>query len=239
MTSAAVGRISLRLSGWSYGRLRRPRRTGSGVRMMSPVRRLWQVVFERWRLPKGRRWRIGVAVVAVLAVSGGGCNGDDKDRYGKPPSDGPPTTASSGSASPSPSASLTDEQQILAQYRKFWTEALPKAFAAVPSARRSVLTSATMDPELSVLLQNMAIQDNAGERGYGSSIPLRQTVETNASVSLVRGCLDSRDAGVLSVKTGKKLTRGPAQNPVLVNLKRGSDRVWRVSFVSYPGGSKC
>ena len=96
-----------------------------------------------------------------------------------------------------------------------------------------------MNPELGVLLNNMAATDSMNQAGYGVDIPLRQTVQRTATIALVRGCLDSSRSGIKDLKTGKRLLRGPAQNKVLVNLKPGPDHVWRLSAIEYPGGSGC
>jgi hypothetical protein len=178
-----------------------------------------------------------VIVLAVAACLVASC--DEEERYGEPPplpSSRPPSPTH---ASPSGTAAKTDEQQILAQYHRFWTDALPRAYAATAPQRRAILAPVTTDPELGVLLRNMSIQDAGGERGYGTQLPLKQSLERSGALSLVRGCLNSRNAGVLRAATGKKLTRGPERNPVLVNLKKSADSSWRVSFVKYPGGSQC
>jgi hypothetical protein len=182
--------------------------------------------------------RVGAVLATVFAlVVVAACTGDG-ERYGELPTP-EPSASKKSSLSPSPSPSLSDEQQIIAQYKRFWTEVLPKAYAARRSERQAILQPVVVDPALTKLLRNMAAQDADGKRAYGADIPLRQNVEVVKELSLVRGCLDSSKSGLMEAQSGKKLNRGPAQNPVLVNLMHSLDGSWRVSFVKFPGGSKC
>ena len=184
-------------------------------------------------------WLRKASVVALLiGLTAAGCQKDDESRYGVPPTDRPSAIGSSPTVAV-PSPSPADAQQVLAQYKRFWTDALPRAFSVKAEQRRAILAPVVMDPELTTLLHNMTETDKAGEKGYGADIPLRQRLEIRAGISLVRGCLDSSRAGFADLLTGKEKTRGIAQNPVLVNLRRAGDGVWRVSDVSYPGGTKC
>jgi len=181
-----------------------------------------------------------VSMLAGLVLSAGCFDGDDPDRYGKPPTGGERTPASaSPSVSASPSDGLSDEEAIKAQYRRFWTEILPAASAANEDDRRAILVEAVMDPELSVLLKNMANQDSRGVKGYGADVPLAESIEHRSGVALVRGCLDSSNSGVRDGKTGRRITKGPARNPVRVNLQRAQDNAWRVSHVAFSGGGAC
>jgi hypothetical protein len=184
-------------------------------------------------------WIVGA--LASLVLSAGCFGGDDPDRYGKPPTGGNQTPPSaSPSVSVSPTIGLSDDEAIKAQYRRFWTETLPKAYAATGAGnRRKILEPAAVDPALTRLLENMASQDADSKRAYGADIPLRESVERMNDLSLVRGCLDSSQSGLIDGASGRKISRGPARNPVLVNLRRGRDNIWRVSFVKFPGGNKC
>lgn len=180
--------------------------------------------------------RLGLTLCAVLMLLAGCPKNGDEDQYGEPP------TSSSRSAQPrssTPSPVQAEEERILLQYQKFWAETLPRAFAAAAKDRLALLASVTMDPELKLLLGNMAENDKNGETGYGADAPLSQTIERKGGVALVRGCLDSSRAGIKEISSGRKLTRGPARNKVLANLRKGADGIWRVYAVTYPGGSKC
>lgn len=184
------------------------------------------------------RITLRIAVTGVLLTLLTGCPGTPEPSGSLPPTPSA-TPSSTASAMPSPSTSLTDEQQILAQYKRFWLEALPAAFSAPASQRRSILEPVVTDPELTVLVDNLAALNERGEKDYGVNRPLRQTVEIRQNLSLVTGCLDSSGSGVAEAKTGRKKTKGVPQNPVRVNLRRTAGQAWRVSAVTYPGGRSC
>lgn len=179
-----------------------------------------------------------VLTVATMLLSG--CVTDSDDRYGSPPSrtTAPSLTPSAAGVSQNGIAPV-ERDKIRAQYRRFWSEVLPEAYNSDSSRRRAILEPYVVDPALSKLLQNMASQDAAGQRAYGVDIPISETIEKVNDLSLVRGCLDSSKSGIRDAATGKKLNRGPERNPVLVNLRRSSEDVWRVSFIKFPGGRVC
>jgi hypothetical protein len=133
----------------------------------------------------------------------------------------------------------TEEQQIVAQYVKFWTKALPAAFAATAPRRKSILAPTTANPQLDLLLNNMAALDASGERGYGTDVPLDQSVRRDAGSAIVRGCLDSTKSGIADDRTGELVTRGVRQNPVQVSMSKNFDGIWRISAVIYTGGRSC
>jgi len=53
----------------------------------------------------------------------------------------------------------------------------------------------------------------------------------------VRDCQDASHSGQADAATGRARTVGVAHNPVEADLVRGADGHWRVSRISYPGGS--
>lgn len=176
-----------------------------------------------------------VAVVALLA----GCTG--QEQYGTVPT-GSWSPGASESVSPTPSASpsLSEDEHIMAQLRKFWTDALPKAYAAPAAQRRAILEPVTMEPQLSQLLRNMSAQDKEGYRVYGVDKIITASVEEKQDgIVLIDTCLDSTQTGLVEIKTGKKSDQGPAENPIKVNLKRAPDGVWRVSFIELQKGTRC
>jgi len=145
---------------------------------------------------------------------------------------GPPDSAG---GTPSPSVDST----VVAQYARFWTQALPAAAAAPAGRRRAVLAPVTAEPELSHLVRALAALDADGQRTYGSDVPVAQTVRVSGALALVEGCLDSSRSGVADAATGAPVTRGVARNAVRVDLTRGPDGYWRVSAVTYPAGATC
>jgi hypothetical protein len=178
--------------------------------------------------------------VTVLAVSA--CSSD-----GGSPVDPPTPGSTSGShasvvpTSPVPSASPTGtaEEQILAQYKRFWTQALPDAFAAPAADRRAVLAPVAMDPALSQLVTGIANLERRGQTNYGFDQPISQTLRRVKKQALVRGCLDSSHSGLAEIESGKRLQRGDPRNRVLVRLDLDVDNVWRVYAVGYRPEATC
>ncbi len=184
-----------------------------------------------------RLGRFGVGVLtttAAVLVLVAGC--DDEPDYRRLP---PTSSATPSAAAPNVSPSLTTEQQILAQYERFWTEAAPASDSASNHERRAILAPVVMNPQLDLMLNNAAVLNARGERSYGVDRPLRQTVVINGDLALVRGCLDSSKSGIADKASGRPKTRGVPQNPVLANFRRGADFVWRISGITYPGGRSC
>jgi len=186
----------------------------------------------------------------VTVLAGGGWLAGCNDGPGKPadvPTRGAGATSAtpvSVSPSPSPSPSSvtptgTVEEQILAQYRKFWTEALPAASAAPAAQRRAILSPVAGEPALSRLLGVMSKLDAEGKRAYGRMISLQPTVQRGGAVALVRSCFDSSGSGELDIKTGRKLTVGPKRELILTTLKRSPDGSWRVTSIGQPKDSSC
>ncbi|SHM94879.1 hypothetical protein [Cryptosporangium aurantiacum] len=129
------------------------------------------------------------------------------------------------------------EAEALAQYLRFWTDALPAAAAAPATRRRTLLAPVTAEPQLTHLVRSLAVLDAEGQRSYGRDVPLHQTVRIEGALAFVEGCLDSTGSGVADADG--PVTRGVARNPVRANLTRGTDGTWRVSAVTYPRGTTC
>jgi hypothetical protein len=131
------------------------------------------------------------------------------------------------------------EEQILAQYRRFWTQSLPAAEAAPADGRRALLAPVAMEPALSYFVAGIAELDRLQQRAYGSAIPVKETLKRRGDTVLVTGCLDSSGAGKVDAKSGKVLTKGPEREKVLVTLMRGKDRVWRFYQTGFPEDYQC
>jgi hypothetical protein len=144
-----------------------------------------------------------------------------------------------GGGEPAPEKSPTTEEQVLAQYRKLWTETLPAATTAAADERKAILAATLADPELTHALGRLAAMDENGQTSYGTDVPLRQTVTLQGEKAVVTGCLDSSQTGLADRETGRKLTKGVATNPVSLTFERGSDGVWRVAQTRFPGTRRC
>jgi hypothetical protein len=131
------------------------------------------------------------------------------------------------------------DQQILAQYRKLWTETIPAATAATASARKPILAATMTDPALSDVVRGYQQLDRKGQRYYGRELPLRQSVSVNGKSGVVLGCLDSSQSGASDAHTGRKLKRGVPTNPVTVTFKQAADGVWRASAFRWGNTKKC
>lgn len=128
----------------------------------------------------------------------------------------------------------------MAQFRKFWTDALPKASAAPAAQRRAILEPVATDPALSQLVDTMRGQEQDGYRGYGVDIVLSAAIEgREKSLVLVRACLDSSNTGLVEVKTQRKVSPGRSKNPVRVNLKPDQIGTWRVSYIDVIEDGTC
>jgi hypothetical protein len=171
--------------------------------------------------------RIVAVAGAVVVLGVAGCSGNQKGPVDPPvPS---PTVRATG----------TLEEQILGQYRRFWTESLPAAEAADPTQRKEILAPVVMEPALSFLVEGIRQLDGTGQKLYGHAVPIGETVKRGRGIALVTGCLDSSHAGKKDANSGRILTRGSDREFALVTLKVGSDSVWRVYQTGLPEGRRC
>ncbi len=122
----------------------------------------------------------------------------------------------------------------LVTYRAFWAALIP--VSRLPAGQRhSQLSVVAADPELSSLLRGMAAADRKGQAFYGRDLPSPKLVGhpgPNQS-TVIDDCMDSRQSGLLDLKSGRKLTAGVARNHVVTTLHQPPDGGWRVVFVSH------
>jgi hypothetical protein len=176
--------------------------------------------------------RIAVVAGAFVVLVAGGCSGDGKGPVEPPP----PSTAR---VTPSAPPTGTAEEQILAQYRRFWTETLPAAQAAPVERRSGILAETVMEPALSFLVEGIRKDHSADEKPYGHAVPIGETLKRRHDLALVTGCLDSSHSGKADAQSGKVLTKGPSRELVLVTLKLGADLIWRVYETGFPDTGRC
>ncbi|GAA3386443.1 hypothetical protein [Cryptosporangium minutisporangium] len=181
------------------------------------------------------------ALAAACLLVGAACSG--AENYGSLPPAAPSAASAGASSAGEPSAASPPhsavEVDVLAQYTRFWAEALPAAAAAPANRRVAVLAPVTTEPELSHVVRSLAVLEANGQTNYGADVPVQQVVRVDGSLALVEGCLDSSRSGVAEASTGAPVTRGVPRNPVRANLVRGTDGRWRVSAVTYPRGATC
>jgi hypothetical protein len=178
--------------------------------------------------------RIVVVAGAVVVLGASGCTTD-----GKGPVDPPAPSSSAASVTPTSSPSGTVEEQILAQYRRFWTETLPALFAARVEDRTALLRPVVTDPLLPALLRTAGDLDRKGQQATGFPILITQSVSRRGSEAIVVGCMDSSKASVKDRATGQEITRGRPRDPTEAFFKVGNDGVWRVYSLNERKGSRC
>jgi hypothetical protein len=176
--------------------------------------------------------RVGLPAAAV-AVAVAGCGGGGGAPAASPPAPPGAVLSSAAPVSASPTPSVVD--QVLTQYTAFWAMITPASQAPV-AQRRAVLAPYAMDPELSRLLRGLVAAEAVGEGQYGAEVPRARVASVRGAVADVVDCQDASNAGKISLKTGKKLTRGVVRNPVTATLRRASDGRWRVATVEFGGG---
>lgn len=142
-----------------------------------------------------------------------------------------PTTTPTASASP-------EEPQILAQYRSFFASLTP-ASKATAVGRFEMLRKVATDPALTRALGGIAAAQQAGEVYYGQDVVRPQLTKVVGMTAMLSDCQDSSAAGRLKTATGTKVTVGRKNDLAIVTMKRGADRVWRVSTVAYKPVGSC
>jgi hypothetical protein len=176
-----------------------------------------------------------VVAGAVLVLGASGCTGDS----GKGPVDPPLPPSTPASPVPSVSPTGTAEDQILAQYRRFWTETLPAVFAAEPNQRRAALGPVAADPLVPELLRLARGFDDKNEVASGTPVVLQQMVSRSGREAIVFGCLDMRMTIRTDRATGRVTFRGQSRDPDQAYFKIGDDGIWRVYALDQRPGSKC
>jgi hypothetical protein len=159
-----------------------------------------------------------------------GCNNADGVLRETP---SPGTTRTSPAVSATPT---TEQERILAQYRGYWAALSPASEAPV-AQRKGILEPYATDPALSTALRGIRAAENLGQVYYGVIATHPEITKLTGGDASVRDCQDASKAGRKERDTGKIVTRGTTHDLALVTLKRGSDGVWRVATVDYPGGA--
>lgn len=181
------------------------------------------------------RLRTGLLIGTVITGLLGGCTDDAHPVVvrSSPPMTSPASAPPSSVSAPSP-AVLDEQQRALAQYQRFWSSLTPisKMLAAQRGAR---LAAVVINPELSSLVAGMSKNDQQGQVFYGAQVPhprpLRVTPDGGTAV--VDDCQDSSHTGLATRTTMTPVTVGVPHNHVVVTMKRASNDLWKIAFVSY------
>ncbi|MCW2609351.1 MAG: hypothetical protein JWM15_597 [Cryptosporangiaceae bacterium] len=176
-----------------------------------------------------------VVAGAVLVLGASGCTGDS----GKGPVDPPLPPSTPASPVPSVSPTGTAEDQILAQYRRFWTDIYPAVFLAPEVARRQILSPVVVDRLLSELLRIAGEFDRRNQQSTGRPVLSDEVVNRRAGVAVVAGCVDMTDVVLKDKSTGKVVDEGPMRAFTQTFFKVSDDGVWRAYALRDPPGARC
>jgi hypothetical protein len=170
------------------------------------------------------RWGVAGAVAGLVLA---GC-GDNSPGPVLPPL--PSSGSPSVSASPSPSAKPTGraEEQILAQYRRFWRDVYVGLYAVSASEREIYLRPVVTTPLLAELIRVARENDQAGTELRGTPVSLDPVVTRQGGEAVVSDCVDLTGVVLVDRSTGKVVSRERAdRRPIESRLRRGTDGVWR------------
>lgn len=157
----------------------------------------------------------------------------------------PPST---GSASSSPESRLSspaggspvgavDRAAVDSAYRAFWPVLTTFDRKYREADWRRAVARVAVDPQLSQALAVARQQRRIGVRLYGQPRPRVPTVSlVGGNKASVADCADFSHYGQADAKTGKPRTVGVVRTSVRVSLAKGTDGLWRVANVAYPGG---
>ena len=188
--------------------------------------------------PNSRLDRTSVLACAVLVMAAACSQGDASDP-------GPSASASSPRPAPtsggSPAAGRTEAADRLAietAYRDFLR--IGQTFdQQYPESRwKAVLGQVATEPQLSLTLISARAQKRNSIKLYGEVVPRPKVLPVaGASRATVQDCQDTSHTGQADAKTGQRRTVGIPRNPAVATLELGADTRWRVSKITYPGGS--
>jgi hypothetical protein len=104
---------------------------------------------------------------------------------------------------------------------------------------REVLGRVAVDPQLSFAIAATKQQRRNGITVYGQAIPRapKVTFGSGNARATVRDCADFSRTGQADARTKKPRTVGVARTPLTTVLVKGADGRWRVSQVTFLGGS--
>lgn len=131
---------------------------------------------------------------------------------------------------------LTPEAAVLRQYRAFLGALTPLSLAPVVQ-RPTLIDRLAVPPARTAVMASLAQADLTGEVFYGAPVALRPAVTVERSTATVRDCQDTSGNGRKARDSGEIRAHGVAAEPAVFTFQLGTDGVWRVATMSYPGGS--
>lgn len=121
-------------------------------------------------------------------------------------------------------------------YAKFWAVG-NQVIHDDPTRWHDELAFVAADPELTAMLTNLNTLRARSVTVYGATREHVTKVDVTDGSATVRDCQDASESGQADATTGARKTVGIPRNPVAAHLVRGGDGKWRVSEVTYPGGT--
>ena len=136
------------------------------------------------------------------------------------------------------STSAVDRAAVDSAYRAFWPVLTSFDRKYREAEWKTVVARVAVDPQLSQAIAVARQQRRTGVRLYGQPRPRVPTVSlASGNRATVADCADFSHYGQADAKTGKPRTVGVARTAVRVTLAKGTDGLWRVADVAYPGGT--
>ncbi|WP_143086496.1 hypothetical protein [Amycolatopsis saalfeldensis] len=174
---------------------------------------------------------LSAALAGAAALLLAGCGGDD------PAPASPPSRSAPSPVPSAPNPSGQDQKQAVeAAYTQFWPRSL--AIPGTPeSAWRNAMAELAVDPQLSITLDAMSRNKQAGVKPYGDVTTRISRVELDGDHATLNDCQDGSRSGQADAATGDRKTVGTSQIPIRAHLVRDvADGRWKVSQLEYPGG---
>jgi hypothetical protein len=123
----------------------------------------------------------------------------------------------------------TAEQQILAQYRRFWREMYTGVEAVRSGDRDAFLRPVVAEPLLSELIRVARERDRKGTQLRGTPAVIDPVVTRQGGSAVVSDCVNLTDVVLVNRSTGKVVGgQGTDRRAIDTYLRRGADAVWRV-----------
>nr|WP_157528217.1 hypothetical protein [Kibdelosporangium sp. MJ126-NF4]CEL17631.1 hypothetical protein [Kibdelosporangium sp. MJ126-NF4]CTQ91141.1 hypothetical protein [Kibdelosporangium sp. MJ126-NF4] len=169
--------------------------------------------------------RAGSISVLVAVLAAAGCTTPAQPGL---PTRQPTTDTSSTTANP--------KTAVEAAYDEYWK--VEHMIMQLPESEwRAAMGKVSADPQLGRVVDGLRSLRSQSLTLYGSVTSRVSSVDIAGDRATLRDCQDASKAGQADAATGKAKTVGVLRSPVEATLDRGNDGSWRVTSLSYPGGT--
>lgn len=179
------------------------------------------------RLPRFGIAALGVGL-AVLTLAAGCGNGSKKATL-------PPTSGSTGGASPSTSASasLSADQAIRQIYTAFLAASDKAKTAPAEQIRQILAQYVKAGPYLDFLVRDSLQVQEQGRIPWGTVFPHITKIDLTGTSATIHDCSDDSKSGLADKKTGKVVpgTVGGVYDTTVAKLEQGGDGRWLITEV--------